>query len=144
MFTLDDSDASEFDKDELAKTSTDTSRNLILKKKDKQIIKDEEKEIDKVSYSAMIEYFSFCSTLLGGRFSVIIIILLHILINISVSSLSLYLGITLQSSGGGGDGSKGTSFDQSLILIMVSTFAVTVIGKYVSCRIFMSINRNMH
>jgi len=65
------------------------------KKELKQIIKDEEEEIDKVSYTAFFDYFSFCTKLLGGRCSVFIIIILHIMINMSVSSLSLYLGITL-------------------------------------------------
>ena len=65
------------------------------KKEGKQIIKDEENQIDKVTYTAFFDYFSFCTKLLGGRCSVFLIIILHILINMSVSSLSLYLGIRL-------------------------------------------------
>lgn len=110
------------------------------KKEGKQIIKDEEKQIDKVTYTAFFDYFSFCTGLLGGRCSIFIIIILHILINMSVSSLSLYLGIRLQ----GGDAGSGRSLDQMLIIIMSATLAVTIIGKFISCLIFMSINRNMH
>lgn len=110
------------------------------KKVGKQIVKDEENEIDKVTYSAFFDYFSFCTRLLGGRCSVFIIIILHILINMSVSSLSLYLGITLQ----GGDAGSERSLDQSLIIIMCATLAITIFGKFVSCLIFMSINKNMH
>lgn len=105
--------------------------------------KEEDSKETKVSYSACLDYFSFCTTLLGGRYSVFLIILLHILINLSVSSLSLYLAFALKDLAGSGEGNQAT-FDSSLLLIMSATFAITVLGKYVSCLIFMSINRNMH
>jgi hypothetical protein len=105
--------------------------------------KDKDSKEEKVSYSACLTYFSFCTKLLGGRYSVFVIILLHILINLSVSSLSLYLAFALEGLADSGEGSQ-SKFDSSLLLIMCATFAITVVGKYVSCLIFMSINRNMH
>lgn len=72
-------------------------------KEGKQILKEEETQIDKVTYTAFFDYFSFCTKLLGGRCSVFVIIILHILINMSVSSLSLYLGITLQNGNAGSE-----------------------------------------
>lgn len=124
--------------------------NLRLKEEDpeekkdqKEILKEEEDEVEKVSYSAGLDYFSFCTALLGGRHSVFLIILLHIFINLGVSSLSLYLAITVKDMSTSGVSNE-SSFDSSLLLIMCATFAITVLGKFVSCLIFMSINRNMH
>jgi len=96
-----------------------------------------------VSYTACLDYFSFCTKLLGGRYSVFLIIALHILINLSVSSLSLYLAFSLNTLASSGEG-RLSNFETSLITIMSVTFAVTVVGKYISCLIFMSANKNMH
>lgn len=113
------------------------------KKEQKEILKEEEDDVEKVSYSAGLDYFSFCTALLGGRYSVFLIILLHIFINLGVSSLSLYLAITVKDMSTSGVSNE-QSFDSSLLYIMCATFAITVLGKLVSCLIFMSINRNMH
>lgn len=113
------------------------------KKENQEIIQDEADQVDKVDYKAIFDYFSFCTKLLGGRYSVFVIILLHVFVNISVSSLSLYLAFSLNALAKGGSGSE-SNFDSSLLIIMGATFAVTVLGKFVSCLIFMSINKNMY
>jgi ABC-type multidrug transport system fused ATPase/permease subunit len=121
-------------------------------KNQKGILKDEEKETGNVDYKIGIQYFSYASKSLGGKFSVFIIIFLHILINLCTSSLSFYLAYALSDFKEDNQGEKehrnigagGNTYFFVLMAIMFTCIIVTVIGKYISNAIFMSISRNMH
>ena len=116
--------------------------------KKKGIISDEEQEDrNTVDYRAILDYFNFCSDKLGGRFSVLVVVGLHILINIATSSMSFYLAFSLSNLGN--NGAKETRSEQkslagALTFIVIICLVTTIAGKYLSCLIFMSINRNMH
>lgn len=89
---------------------------------------------------------------MGGKFSVFVVIFFHILINLCTSSLSFYLAYALSDFKEGAQGEKehrnigqgGNGYFFILLAIMFICIVVTVIGKYISNAIFMSINRNMH
>lgn len=129
--------------------------------KKKGIIQDEEKEDAlRVDYGVCVDYFSFCARTLGGKWSVFLVLVLHIVINIATSSMSLYLAFALSDfadnrvEGGASpnSASKGTEsitesqegLAKGLGVIIIVCLVVTVVGKYVSSLIFMSINRNIH
>ena len=131
--------------------------------KKKGIIQDEEKEDAlRVDYGVCVDYFSFCARTLGGKWSVLLVLGLHILINIATSSMSFYLAFALSDFGDNrveGSASsapssapKGTEsitesqegLAKGLGVIIIVCLVVTVLGKYVSSLIFMSINRNIH
>ena len=136
----DNSQDKQADADEKDKKAEDAVKTYDATK---EIIKDELKEVEKVDYGVCLDYFSFCTKMLGGKYSVLLILLLHILINLSVSSLSLYLAFSLTTLAGR-DAASRSAFETSLISIMCVTLTITVLGKYISCIIFMSINKNMH
>lgn len=93
----------------------------------------------------LFSFFSFCDTHLGGRCSIFIVIFWHILINVFVSSLSMYLAYALSNLEGAKDADKKQEgMLQPLLIIMGCTLTVTILGKYISSLIFMSINRNIH
>ena len=80
-------------------------------------------------------------------------IFLHIIINVSSSMLSIYLAYSLSNFEDAGSESEGReqkvienrpAYIFNLILIMVSCLGFTVLGKYVSSMVFMSISRNFH
>jgi ABC-type multidrug transport system fused ATPase/permease subunit len=94
----------------------------------------------------MIDYFGFADEKYGGKFSVFVVLFLHIMINISTSSMSLYLAHALSNFDDKNDAGikQSGSFTFTLIVIVIFCFATTVVGKYISSLIFMSINRNIH
>lgn len=70
---------------------------------------------------------------------------MHILINVFVSSLSLYLAYALSSLEGSTDADKQQEdMLKVLLFIMGGTLTMTILGKWISSKIFMSINRNIH
>lgn len=70
---------------------------------------------------------------------------MHILINVFVSSLSLYLAYALSSLEGSTDADKQQEdMLKVLLIIMGGTLTMTILGKWISSKIFMSINRNIH
>lgn len=129
--------------------------DIELEEKDAQpssnqgIIKSEQNDLDKISYAVIGEYFKFCDAKYGGRFSVYIIVILHIIINFCAIWLSLYLAYVLSDFGGDNSEKKealseNKEFVQMLFKIMGSCLVSTVVGKYISSLIFMSINKNLH
>jgi hypothetical protein len=120
----------------------------------KQVIKDEEKELGKIDYGVCIDFFAFCDKKYGGKNSVFLILFLHVVINVSAISLSLYLAYALSDfnqtnvladgSREQKDLSQNHAYIPMLLFIMFLCFFTTVLGKYVSTLIFMSINRNIH
>ena len=82
-------------KDEDKEEASTGESDAELEKK-KGIIQDEEKgDGARVDYKVCIDYFRFCTTKLGGKWSVLIVLFLHILINIATASMSFYLAFTL-------------------------------------------------
>lgn len=75
-------------------------------------------------------------------------IFVHIVINFCAIWLSLYLAYALSDFGGNEDKpqtlGENKAFIPMLFLIMASCFISTVLGKYISSLIFMSINKNLH
>lgn len=117
----------------------------------KEIISKEKSEMELLSYGIGVEYFKFCDMKYGGKYSVIIIVLLHIIINCCTLLLSLYLAYSLSDFGGNLDSdeeqislSENEEFVKMLFIIIGSCFLSSIIGKYVSSLVFMSINKNIH
>lgn len=72
--------------------------------------------------------------------SFFIILGLHILINVTNSIMSFYLAYSLSNF----DGVKNNELASSLTLIIGLCLFTTILGKYVSSLIFISINKNLH
>jgi ABC-type multidrug transport system fused ATPase/permease subunit len=97
----------------------------------------------------ILDYFSFASPLLGGRCSIFLVLMMHFLINVSVSSLSFFLAFKLNNLNDSLEINKPAqnlkeNIGLPLLLIMFVTLVVTVLGKFYSCQVFMSINKNLH
>ena len=104
--------------------------------------------LGKIHYGLINEYFKFCDAIYGGRFSVYTIIFWHLVINFCAIWLSLYLAYVLSDFGTDHNHDKSLGenkdFVKMMFIIMGSCLASTIIGKYISSKIFMSINKNIH
>ena len=112
------------------------------------MIKEELIEAGKVSWADYKEFFSFA---FGGMGGIILIIVLHIIINLCTLSVSLFLAFSLTKKFTSdealtADEQKSRNLTYNIVLISIISFALlsSFVGKFLSNKIFMGINRSLH
>ena len=97
------------------------------------------------------DYKEFFSYAFGGLGGIILIIFIHIVINLCTLAVSLFLAFTLtkqftsdQSLTLEQKRSRNVTYNVVLISIILFALLSSFVGKFLSNRIFMGINRRLH
>jgi hypothetical protein len=113
-----------------------------------QIIKEEDVASGEVSWSTYKELFSFA---FGGIWGIVLVIVLHVMINACAVAVSLYLAFTLTfmfdpsvELSPSEKEARNKQYNIFLLTIICIALVSSFIGKIISNKIFMSINRRLH
>jgi len=112
------------------------------------VIQEEVIEVGKVGWADYKEFFSYA---FGGMGGIVAIFVLHIVINLCTLAVSLFLAFTLTKRF---TNDESLSLEQkasrnmtyNIVLISIISFALlsSFVGKFLSNKIFMGINRRLH
>ena len=112
------------------------------------MIKEELIEAGKVGWADYKYFFSFA---FGGLWGIGFIVFIHLIINLCTLSVSLFLAFSLTHKFTNDDAlsveeKASRNVEYNIILITIILFALisSFIGKFISNKIFMSINRRLH
>ena len=112
------------------------------------MIKEELIEAGKVGWADYKEFFSYA---FGGIAGIFFIVFLHVVINLCTLSVSFFLAFTLTQKFTNDEQltvaekqSRTVTYNVILISIILFALLSSFMGKFISNRIFMSINRKLH
>ena len=143
-----DNDGVGSEDDPIASESAQGEAETGEEHEDSQVIQEELIEAGKVGWADYKEFFSYAFGGLGG---IVLIVFLHIVINLCTLSVSLFLAFSLTKKFTNNeelsvDEKKSRNLTYNVVLISIITFALlsSFVGKFLSNKIFMGINRRLH